>query len=41
MPVGTSNCKDNNKVNGEEEYSNSDGDSSSCEGLGHLFMGVH
>lgn len=33
MPVGTNNNngKETNKVNGEDESSNSDGDSSSCE----------
>ncbi len=32
MPVSsTSNGKDNSRMNGEEDSSNSDGDSSSCE----------
>ena len=31
MPVVSTNDKETNKVNGEEESSNSDGDSSSCK----------
>ena len=33
MPVGTNTCKETAKVNGDDESSNSDGESSSCEFL--------